>query len=69
MATEPVDRIVREQECASLTALSRTRRYELEQRGLFPKRIKLSERATGWRLSEIRAWIDARRPAETRAAS
>ena len=48
-----IDRIIREEECRQLTGLSRTRRYELEQLGRFPKRLKLSEHATGWRLSSL----------------
>ena len=54
------DRIVRESECAKLTGLSRTRRWELEQAGSFPRRRKLSERASGWLLSEIQAWVESR---------
>jgi prophage regulatory protein len=54
------DRIVRENECRQLSGLSRTRRYELERLGRFPKRVKLSERATGWRLSDINSWVESR---------
>ena len=39
-----VNRFVREAECKSITGLSRTRRWELEKEGKFPKRIKLGER-------------------------
>ncbi len=62
------DRIVREAECRQITGLSRTRRYQLEQRGKFPRRVQLSERATGWRLSEIRGWLASRAPVELRVA-
>lgn len=54
------DRIVREPECRKITGLSRTRRYELEQLGRFPRRVKLSDRACGWRLRDVNAWIESR---------
>lgn len=58
-AAEP-DRIIREPECRELTGLSRTRRYELAKAGEFPAKIKISERASGWRLRDIREWIESR---------
>lgn len=54
------ERFVREAECKQITGLSRTRRWELERKGLFPKRIKLSERAIAWRLSDLHSWIEER---------
>jgi len=62
------DRIIREPECRELTGLSRTRRYELEQLGEFPRRVKLSTRASGWRLSAILEWIERRPSSAQRAA-
>jgi prophage regulatory protein len=62
------DRVIREAECRQITGLSRTRRYELEQQGNFPRRLQLSARAVGWRLSEIQGWLASRAPAERRAA-
>lgn len=53
------DRFVREAECKQITGLSRTRRWELEQIGKFPKRIKLGERAVAWRLSDLMNWMEA----------
>ncbi len=50
------DRIIREDECRRMTGLSRTTRYRWEKRGDFPKRVRLSPGAVGWRLSEIVAW-------------
>ncbi|AWB68464.1 transcriptional regulator [Saccharobesus litoralis] len=55
-----IDRFVREAECKTITGLSRTRRWELEQVGKFPKRIKLGERAVAWRLSDLMNWIEER---------
>ena len=54
------DRFVREAECKHISCLSRTRRYELEKLDQFPKRIKLSERAVAWRLSELMTWMEER---------
>jgi len=54
-----IDRFVREAECKQITGLSRTRRWELEQVGKFPKRIKLGERAVAWRLSDLMNWMEA----------
>lgn len=53
-------RFVREAECKFITGLSRTRRWELEKEGKFPKRIKLSERAVAWRLSDLMSWMEER---------
>ena len=52
------NRFVREAECKQITGLSRTRRWELEREGKFPKRIKLSERAVAWRLSDLMNWME-----------
>ena len=57
------DRIVREPECKELTGMSRTRRHELTRAGKFPAKVKLSERASGWHLRDILAWIESRPPA------
>ena len=58
--TTTVDRFIREAECKQITGLSRTRRWELEQIGKFPKRIKLGERAVAWRLTDLMNWIEER---------
>lgn len=51
------DRIVREEECRQLTGLCRTTRYMMEKEGTFPKKVRIGNRASGWRLSDIQAWI------------
>ena len=56
------DRILREAECKAATGLGRTTRYELEQRGEFPRRVRLTGNRCGWRESEILAWIRSRQP-------
>lgn len=54
------DRFVREEECKLISGLSRTRRWELEQEGKFPLRIKISERSITWKLSSLLNWMEER---------
>lgn len=51
------DRFIREPECLATTGLSRTTRWRLERRGLFPKRKKISQNTIGWLESEILSWL------------
>ncbi|PWC10028.1 DNA-binding protein [Brenneria roseae subsp. americana] len=51
------ERIIREKECEIITGLSRTTRYQLEKRGLFPMRRSLGGRAIGWLSSDINNWL------------
>ncbi|ELZ1119596.1 AlpA family phage regulatory protein, partial [Escherichia coli] len=39
------------------TTLANSTRWKMEQAGKFPRRIKIGERAAGYRLSEVQAWI------------
>lgn len=59
MAETPT-RIIREAECHRLTGISRSRRFELEKQGKFPRRVKLGAAASGYVLQEIEAWIAAK---------
>ena len=43
-----------------LTGLSRSSVYRLEASGDFPQRVRLSERATAWKLDELTAWMESR---------
>jgi prophage regulatory protein len=54
------DRYIRETECHRISGLSRVTRWRLERAGKFPQRRQLSDNAIGWRLSEVKAWRDAR---------
>ena len=54
-----MQRILRRPEVAALTGLSPTRIHELERKGAFPARFRLSDRACGWKSDEIEAWIAA----------
>lgn len=55
-----MDRIIRERECRQLTGLSRTTRWVLERRGLFPTRRRLTANSIGWLESELRTWMASR---------
>jgi prophage regulatory protein len=41
-----------------LSALSSATIYRLIKKGEFPKQIKLSERISGWLLSEVEQWLE-----------
>ena len=53
------ERMVRERERQVITGLSRTQWWQLERRGLVPKRLPLSCKSRGWRLSDLLYWIDS----------
>ena len=42
------------------TGLARSTIYALIQEDAFPKQIKLSKRAVGWRATDIERWIQSR---------
>ena len=48
------------------TGLGRSAIYALEARGEFPRRRKLTPRASAWRSDEIVAWIEGRPAASNR---
>jgi len=52
--------ILRRPEVMSLTGLKASAIDVLEKRGDFPQRVRISERATGWRSDELEAWIRSR---------
>jgi prophage regulatory protein len=54
------DRIQRLPEVMQTTGLGRTQLYNLINEGRFPRPVKLSARAVGWRESDIQAWIENR---------
>lgn len=58
---ETNDRILREPEVLQKAGIARTTLIRWEKAGKFPARVRIGERAVGWRLSEIQAWM-ANRP-------
>lgn len=61
------DRIQRLPEVMQTTGLGRTQLYNLMNEGRFPRPVKLSARAVGWRESDVQAWIEQRPVADERA--
>ena len=55
-----MDEIKRLPWVTATTGLSRTTLWRLERAGRFPRRVKLSTRAVGWRASDVEAWIAGR---------
>lgn len=53
-------RILRTRDVCVLTGLSRITVWRLERAGQFPKRLKLSSQAIGWRQDEVLEWIESR---------
>jgi prophage regulatory protein len=56
-----MEAILRERQVVEITGLSRTTLWRQERKGKFPKRIKLSERAVGWRKSAVLSWVEDRK--------
>jgi prophage regulatory protein len=57
--------LLRLPEVQKLSGLSRSSIYRLEGKGAFPKRVRLSVRATAWRSEELLEWLDGRPRAVT----
>ncbi len=55
-----VQRILRRREVTSVSGLPTSTLYEQIALGLFPKPVKLGERAVGWLEDEVNAWQEAR---------
>lgn len=54
------DRILRAQEVQTMTGLSRTTIWRLENKGQFPRRVSLGGNRVGWKSSDVAKWIDER---------
>ena len=64
-----LERILRRSEVERLTGLSRSTIYLLMTKGQFPRPVKLSERAVGWRACDIDAWLQERIEESVRRAT
>ncbi len=53
-------RIITERRLRERVPYSHAHLYRLEEKGLFPKRIKLGRHRVGWVEEEIEAWLKAR---------
>jgi prophage regulatory protein len=54
------DTFLRAEDVTRITGIPRSTRYELIERGEFPKPIKLSERMVAWSAAEIADWQQQR---------
>lgn len=57
VASPQPDRLIRLHEVCTMAGVGKTSIYAIPD---FPKRVQLSRRAVGWRLSEVQAWIAGR---------
>ena len=53
-------RIIRTEDLTRRLGLSRTTIFRNVKAGRFPAPIKISQRAIGWRIDDVEAWIAAR---------
>ena len=51
------DKLIRIKTVCELSGLGKTSVYSIPD---FPKRVVLSRRAVGWKLSQVQAWIESR---------
>ncbi|MGE4452634.1 MAG: helix-turn-helix transcriptional regulator [Castellaniella sp.] len=65
----PFRRTIRRQELRQIVPLAETTIYEMEQRGEFPRRFRLTPRCVVWDLEEVEAWIEERKQASRAAKS
>lgn len=59
----PFRRTIRRHELHQIVPLAETTIYEMEQRGEFPRRFRLTARCVVWDLEEVEAWIEVRKQA------
>ncbi|HEL5340019.1 TPA: AlpA family transcriptional regulator [Stenotrophomonas maltophilia] len=59
----PFRRTIRRGELHQIVPLADTTIYEMEQRGDFPRRFRLTPRCVVWDLEEVEAWVEARKRA------
>jgi prophage regulatory protein len=63
----PFRRTIRRTELRQIVPLADTTIYNMERRGEFPRRFNLTARCVVWDLTEVEAWLDARRQASDSA--
>ena len=63
----PFRRTIRRHELHQIVPLAETTIYEMEQRGEFPRRFRLTARCVVWDLEEVEAWIESRKQASRSA--
>ncbi len=61
--------IIRPSQLAEKLGVSRTTIYRMEKRGDLPPRIKMSNRAVGWRSDVIEEWLEERTSSDQELAT
>lgn len=52
-----MEQVIRLTTVKAKTGLGKTTIYQMMKQGTFPKCVKLGDRAVGWSLTEVSAWI------------
>ena len=61
--------ILRCPEVVKLTGLSKATLYRAVHAGEFPRPVRLSKRAIGWRKESIQRWLETREPVDLSSTS
>lgn len=56
----PADPVLRINETARFVSLGKSTVWRLLAQNKFPRPIKLTDKAVGWRMSSLQAWLDSR---------
>lgn len=61
------DDIIRMKQLVKKVGLCKATLYNMVKKGEFPRQLRIGQRATGWRRSEVLAWMEQRegRPTHT----
>jgi prophage regulatory protein len=62
-SVQRMSRAIRREELRRIVPLGDTTIYEMERRGEFPRRFNLTARCVVWDLTEVEAWLAARKQA------
>lgn len=57
--------LVRLPDVIRMSGLSRATIYRLEAAGVFPARVRISQRTVGWYLHQVEEWLTNRAPVRT----
>jgi prophage regulatory protein len=57
-----IEEIWRKPKVLAVTGMRASWLYEAERKGDFPKRVRIGERAVGWRRSEVEKWLNSLSP-------
>jgi prophage regulatory protein len=64
-----LDPIIRRPELLEITGVSIATVYRWIAEGEFPPPVKLGRNSVGWRESEVREWLESRRPVDLGSAA